>query len=61
MTATPAYSREQLARLISAHKLICAQRSVDPNSEDGRDLAARLLNECSGSEEQAYMIRRFAQ
>lgn len=59
MTNRMHYSSEQLDRLIKAHKVICAMRMVDPKSEDGRDLAARLLDECDGNESREYMIKRF--
>jgi hypothetical protein len=53
------YTIEQLQRLTGAHKTICAQRGVEPNSEDGRDLTTRLLDACSGHESETEMLRRF--
>lgn len=59
MTIKPHYSPEQLQRLMQAHKAICLMRDVHPGSEDGRDLAARLLNECDGTETEAFILKRF--
>ncbi len=54
------YSAEQLQRLVDAYRVICDIRGVDPRGQYGYDIAIRLLTECDGSEEQSYMVRRFA-
>jgi hypothetical protein len=59
MTDRQVYSAEQLQRLVAAHKTVCEMRGVNPRGQFGFDIAIRLLNECDGSEEQAYMVRRF--
>jgi len=59
MTTRHVYTSEQLERLSAAHKTLCAMKEIHPASADGRGVAARLLDECSGNESEQQMISRF--
>lgn len=60
MRGTHIYSSDQLHKLTEVHRTLCDHRGIDPVSEDGRDLAVRLLNRYRGDEAKEEMLRCFA-
>ena len=52
------YSKEQLQRLSNAHQMLCISQNVDPQSKFGREVAALLLEKCSGDESEDVMIEK---
>lgn len=59
MSETTIFTREQVLTLTHAVKVICARRGIDPLSGEGRDIAARLIDECRGNETEDEMVAKF--
>lgn len=59
MSETTIFSREQVLTPTQAVKVICARRGIDPLSGEGRDTAARLIDECRGNETEDEMVAKF--
>lgn len=44
------YTPEQIKRLSEVHRVLCAERHIDPYSREGRSMAELLLDKCTGDE-----------
>lgn len=58
--ARPHLTTEQLDRLTVALHSLCDENNVDPKSHEALKLAARLLEECDGTESVEELSQRFA-
>lgn len=54
------YTPEQIKRLSEAHRILCADRLIDPHSLQGREVAGLLLDKCTGDEPNDVILRRVA-
>ena len=53
------YTAEQLHRIYNAHVRVCAMRDVTLVSAEGKQIAKRLLEEFTGSEQEDEIVRKF--
>jgi hydrogenase maturation factor len=58
MIMKPAFTREEVIALTDAVKEICARLGIDPLSQDGRDVAARIIEQYDGGETPQEMTKR---
>lgn len=54
----PVYTPEQIKRLSDAHRILCAERNIDPQSFHGRLVAGLLLDKCTGDEPDEVIRQR---
>ncbi len=59
MATGKTFTAEQLHRIYNAHVKICAMRDVTLVSQEGREIARRLLNDFTGGEEENEIVRKF--
>lgn len=52
------YTPEQIKRLSEAHRILCAERNINPQSLDGRLVAGLLLDTCTGDEPDEVIRQR---
>jgi hydrogenase maturation factor len=58
MGMKPAFTRDEVIALTDAVKEICARLGIDPLSRDGRDVAARIIEQYDGRETPEVMTKR---
>jgi hydrogenase maturation factor len=58
MIMKAAFTRAEVIALTDAVKEICARLGIDPLSRDGRDVAARILEQYDGDETPQAMTKR---
>jgi hypothetical protein len=60
VTQKAVYSPEQIKRLSEVHRILCAERLIDPHSLQGREVAELLLDKCTGDEPNHVIMKRIA-